>query len=94
MVSAVCTVAYGYCECGCGNLAPLDTLTNARLGKIKGVTHCRFIYGHQNAARVGHTCEVASFDLTDEQVRSALDRYFAESTMSSLCRGLVYGAAL
>jgi hypothetical protein len=82
------------CECGCGRVAPLDTNTNARLGQIKGVTRARFILGHQNAARVGRPCEVAKFELTDEQVAEALDRFFAAgNSLTSLC-GKIFDVAL
>ena len=33
------------CECGCGNIAPLATRTNASRGHIKGLA-CRFIRTH------------------------------------------------
>ena len=36
-----------YCECGCGNLAPLCTITNKKRGCVKGET-LRFIQGHSN----------------------------------------------
>ena len=35
-----------FCECGCGNLAPLSKITNRRFGYIKGKP-VRFISGHQ-----------------------------------------------
>jgi hypothetical protein len=36
----------GYCECGCGGLAPLAQRSDPRRGHVKGKPH-RFIAGHQ-----------------------------------------------
>ena len=38
-------IPYGYCQCGCGNLAPIATYTNKRLGYKKGIP-VRFILCH------------------------------------------------
>lgn len=40
-------IPYGYCKCGCGNLAPLATRTNTSHGIVKGDQQ-RFIVGHNN----------------------------------------------
>ena len=38
-------IEYGYCHCGCGELAPIATTTNKRYGHIKG-RPIRFINSH------------------------------------------------
>lgn len=35
----------GLCECGCGRKAPIATMSNARLGHVKGEP-IRFVHGH------------------------------------------------
>jgi len=103
VVSAVC-VARGLCQCGCGGVAPLSKLTNARLGLIKGVTPQKYIAGHAGRinGRLGTLAhwgvdvgeseyKKAKFDLNDEQVREAVDRFLNEgNSISSLC-GRIFG---
>lgn len=39
------SIPFGFCQCGCGNLAPLVTMTCARYGRIKGQP-MKFIRNH------------------------------------------------
>lgn len=42
-------IPYGYCQCGCGQLAPIATQTNSKYGYIKGKPK-QFIYNHHYRA--------------------------------------------
>lgn len=44
--SAQPNIPYGYCHCGCGQLAPIAKKSNARNGHVRGEP-VRFISGHQ-----------------------------------------------
>lgn len=46
------TIPYGYCQCGCGGLTSLATMTNGKCGRIKGQPQ-RFIKGHTNRGKIG-----------------------------------------
>lgn len=39
------TIPYGYCECGCGELAPIARQTDRATGYVRGKPK-RYIYGH------------------------------------------------
>ena len=93
------------CQCGCGGVAPLAKNTNRKRGTIRGVTRARYIAGHAAAINgrkgtlgqwgvdVGEpgSHEQSKFELTDEQVSEALERFFAEGeTITSLC-GRIFG---
>lgn len=43
-------IPYGYCQCGCGQLAPISTFNNATRGYVKGEP-CRYICGHHQRGR-------------------------------------------
>ena len=43
-------VSYSYCQCGCGQLAPIAKKTDRRDGSVKGQP-VRFIKGHQSRRR-------------------------------------------
>jgi hypothetical protein len=45
-------VSVKLCECGCGLPAPLAKCTNARLGRVRGVTPVRFVFGHSQRRQV------------------------------------------
>lgn len=40
----------GQCQCGCGGLAPLATVTHRKAGRVLGQP-CRFIHGHNSRIR-------------------------------------------
>src|SRR5688500_327332 len=42
------TIPYGYCHCGCGQLAPIATYTIPKRGYFKG-RPVRFVHGHNRA---------------------------------------------
>jgi hypothetical protein len=43
-------IPYGYCRCGCGQLAPIAKVTRHKAGHVKGEP-IRFISGHRNTKR-------------------------------------------
>jgi hypothetical protein len=45
------TIPYGYCQCGCGQPAPIATSTNAAYGSVKGKPQ-RYIRGHNGTRPV------------------------------------------
>lgn len=45
MSNAEPTVPYGYCHCGCGELAPIATATDRKNGRVEGEP-CRYLRGH------------------------------------------------
>lgn len=49
-------IPYGYCHCGCGQLAPITPNNNATLGYVKGQPR-RFIHGHNHPKRKRPTAE-------------------------------------
>lgn len=63
------TIPYGYCQCGCGDLAPVATKTNQRHGHIKGQP-MRYILGHRKMSRT-RVCTSCARELP----RNAFDRY-------------------
>lgn len=57
-------IPYGFCQCGCGGLAPISPQSNTRLGYVKGGP-MRFILGHHS--KVNWTPELfwSNVDKTD-----------------------------
>lgn len=44
-------IPYGYCQCGCGQLAPIANSSHASRGRVKGMP-LRYIRGHNGRVRI------------------------------------------
>ena len=44
-IDTLSQVPFGFCQCGCGQKAPINNINNARIGLVKGQPR-RFILGH------------------------------------------------
>lgn len=48
-------IPYGYCQCGCGGVAPIARRTRTGIGHVKGQP-IRFIQGHATSLRTSEEC--------------------------------------
>lgn len=59
-------IPYGYCQCGCGQLAPVATVTSRTYGWVKGEPK-RYVLGHTLKARGKPTLAARFWQHTDKR---------------------------
>lgn len=77
------SVPYGYCQCGCGELAPIARQTRSERGQIAGqpTNYCR---GHNNRGRSPY--DLHSYDIVDLGYASPCWRYAREPASFGYCQ--------